>query len=463
MSSSTRAARHHLIHPMAPNIQTGPPQVHHAVRRGQCGADGRSSVLAAEAPARRGPAHRRLAVDARGGVKRLDWTPRGELATYADCSGQRTFFDYDPLGRLVRSTDALGHERHYRYDAAGRLVALRQPDGGEQHYAWDAEGRLLAYTDPLGATTEYRYRAGGQPVERTDANGERLSYVYDRAGRLVQLVNENGALYRFGYDAADRLTDEIGFDGRHQRYGYNAAGELVHLIEAGGSEHGPGKITRFARDVLGRLLAKRSEGDAACDTRYAYDPLGRLTAADNPAAQIAFAYDPAGQLLRETQTLAGIAAPRTLAHGYDPLGYRSDTTLPDGRSLHGLAYGSGHLHQIDLEAADGTHQTIADIGRDALHQRRFYPPPAVEPRRRRRPRRAHLGRPPWRARHPLRLRHRCAHHRRHRRPGQDPPPAVGRAGQLVSRTHCSGQSHHHRPAWRSLQTADRRRATDGAS
>ena len=49
--------------------------------------------------------------DARRGTKRLDWTPRGELATYADCSGQRTLFDYYPMG-LVRSTYAIGHQQN---------------------------------------------------------------------------------------------------------------------------------------------------------------------------------------------------------------------------------------------------------------------------------------------------------------------------------------------------------------
>jgi YD repeat-containing protein len=94
------------------------------------------------------------------------------------------------------------------------------------------------------------------------------------------------------------LSDEIGLDGRHQRYVYNAAGELTHLIEAGGSEQGPGRVTRYERDVLGRLTALRAEGDANCSARYAYDKLGRLVDASNPAAALAFAYDPAGQLFR---------------------------------------------------------------------------------------------------------------------------------------------------------------------
>ncbi|MCX8748674.1 RHS repeat protein, partial [Snodgrassella sp. B3088] len=65
-----------------------------------------------------------------------------------------------------------------------------------------------------------------------------------------------------------------------------------------------------------------------------------------------FRYDIIGNLLSET------TAQGTLSHQYDQLGNRIATTLPDGRTLNNLYYGSGHLHQINL---DGT--TITDIER----------------------------------------------------------------------------------------------------
>lgn len=304
--------------------------------------------------------------DARHGVKHLAWDATGNLVAITDCSGQRTGFSYDALGRLQSRVDALGGVTHYGWDAAGRLTAMTEATGATHRYEWSAGGKLLGYTDPLGATTRYRYNGHGEPVSRRDANGHALQYVYDEAGRLVQLVNENGDVARFGYDLGDRLCDETGFDGRHQRYCYNAADELTHLVEAGGSEFGPGKVTHFERDALGRLVSRWAEGDAACHARFTYDRAGRLLTADNPATAIAFAYDPVGQLLSETRTLAG-GAPRTLAHGYDVLGNRVETTLPDGRRLHWLFYGSGHLHQVNLEE-NGRHRIIADMERDALHR-----------------------------------------------------------------------------------------------
>jgi RHS repeat-associated protein len=325
-------------------------------------------------------------VDARGGIKRFQWSEAGELVAYTDCSNRTTKYDYDFFGNLVVVVDALGQKTAYDYDATQRLIRVVQPDGGIHHYQYDAEDRLVAYTDPLGASTKYRYNANGDPIERTDATGHTLAYRYDAANRLIALVNENGAAYLFRYDHADNLIEEIGFDGRVQRYCYNAAGELTHLIEVGalgGREPGPGKITWFSRDAMGRLIEKRhsdsgiAHNAAPALTAFTYDPLGRLTQATNPDAHIAFAYDALSQLIEETQTYlpANLKDTNTLfklQHRYDSLGNRIETTMPGpngeaGKRINWLYYGNGHLHQINVEE-NGEHHTIVDIERDQLHR-----------------------------------------------------------------------------------------------
>ena len=153
----------------------------------------------------------------------------------------------------------------------------------QHRYTWDGEGNLVRYVDPLGNATTWTYNGAGAPLLRTDALGHTLRYEYDRAGRLATLTNENGEHTRFGYDLLDRLTDEVGFDGRHQRYCYNAAGELTHVVERGGSDFGPGKVTRFERDALGRMTAKVHVGEAAehaASSEFAYDALGAADAGE---------------------------------------------------------------------------------------------------------------------------------------------------------------------------------------
>jgi RHS repeat-associated protein len=311
-------------------------------------------------------------IDAHGGSKRMDYNAAGQLTAYTDCSGQATLFDYDRDGNLTATTDALGHRSAYRYDRAGRLVGATYPDGSSEAYDYDALGRLVGHTDAAGQKTTYALDAEGRLLTRTNALGGTLQYGYDGAKRLAQLVNENGAVYAFRYDALDRLEQETGFDTRTTRYVYDKAGrplaktELGQTGAAGG--HGAGIVTNYRRDAAGRLIEKTVSGGTEQQqaagplvTSYRYDALGHMTAAANDDATVTLAYDPIGQLLEETSRTQGASS--TLRHAYDALGNRIQTVLPDGRTLNHLFYGSGHLHQINLDG-----EVVSDIERDATHR-----------------------------------------------------------------------------------------------
>lgn len=307
-------------------------------------------------------------IDALDKRKTLQWDDAGNLLAYTDCSGYTTRYAYDELGHLRSVTDALDQTTEHRFDPLGQLMQVTQPDGATHRYTWDGEGNLVRYVDPLGHATTWKYNGTGAPLVRVDALGHTLKYRYDDAGRLAVLTNENGEHTTFGYDLLDRLIDEIGFDGRHQRYSYNAAGELTHVVERGGSDFGPGKVTRFERDPLGRITFKHHLGEAAehaASSRFAYDALGRLTSATNGWSKVTFAYDQLGQLLKETQAHAEAIGGTVFEfrHQYDPLGNRTQTVLPGGRELNFLFYGSGHLHQANLDG-----QVISNFERDALHR-----------------------------------------------------------------------------------------------
>jgi RHS repeat-associated protein len=70
-------------------------------------------------------------------------------------------------------------------------------------------------------------------------------------------------------------------------------------------------------------------------------------------------------LLAETQALRGAVGDRKFEfkHQYDALGNRTQTVLPGGRELNHLFYGSGHLHQVNLDG-----QVVSNFERDALHR-----------------------------------------------------------------------------------------------
>ncbi|MGY2142755.1 RHS repeat-associated core domain-containing protein [Pseudomonas azotoformans] len=308
-------------------------------------------------------------IDATGKSKKLRWNPFGQLVEHIDCSGYPTRFSYDERGYLQVITDALGERTQFSYDAQGRLLTTQLPDGRTEHYQRDVSGQLVGYTDPAGHTTLYQHNRRGQVRQRTDAHGRQVQFGYDSYGRLQALINENGERYRFAWDAGDRLTEQQDLDGSAKRYSYDPL-DNVAAVTAVPAPYGNGLalvpetppapiVHRLQRDAVGRLIAKTTDDGR---TDYSYDAVDQLTAvtftdSQGDAQALGFAYDALGQLLCE-QSSAG-----NLQHHYDELGNLIQTQLPDGRWLNRLYYGSGHLHQINLDG-----QVISDFERDRLHR-----------------------------------------------------------------------------------------------
>ncbi|WP_250886214.1 RHS repeat-associated core domain-containing protein [Pseudomonas brassicacearum] len=308
-------------------------------------------------------------IDATGKSKKLRWNPFGQLVEHVDCSGYPTRFSYDQRGYLQTITDALGERTQFSYDAQGRLLSSQLPDGRTEHYQRDTAGQLTGYTDPAGHTTLYQHNRRGQVRQRTDAQGRQVQFAYDSFGRLQALTNENGESYRFAWDIGDRLTEQQDLDGSAKRYDYDRL-DNVAAVTTMPAPYGTGLalipetppapiVHRLERDAVGRLIAKVTDDGR---TEYSYDPLDQLTAVtftdlQGNAQTLSFAYDATGQLLAEN------SAAGSLQHHYDELGNLIQTQLPDGRWVNRLYYGSGHLHQINLDG-----QVISDFERDRLHR-----------------------------------------------------------------------------------------------
>ena len=308
-------------------------------------------------------------IDATGKRKTLRWNAFGQLLEHVDCSGYPTRFAYDPQGYLQAITDALGERTVFSYDAQGRLLASQLPDGRVEHYQRDTAGQLIGYTDPAGHTTLYQHNRRGQVRQRTDAHGRHVQFSYDDYGRLQALTNENGESYRFAWDAADRLVAQQDLDGSARHYAYDPLGNIT-LVTATPAPYGSGLalvpeappapiVHRLERDAVGRMTGKVT---ADGRTDYGYDTLDQLTAVTftdlkGDAHALGFAYDAIGQLCAERSQTG------TLQHCYDELGNLIQSQLPDGRWLNRLYYGSGHLHQINLDG-----QVISDFERDRLHR-----------------------------------------------------------------------------------------------
>jgi hypothetical protein len=150
--------------------------------------------------------------------------------------------------------------------------------------------------------------------------------------------------------------------------------------------------TQYIRDALGRLTEKRIGELALAEPaqphttplharlnistvhRFQYDPMHRLTQAvvvdvgvdagpqgerTQPIHTVNYTYSALGDLIQEEALDAQTSLATVLQHQHDALGNRTQTRLPDGRILNNLHYGSGHLHQINLDG-----EVIADFERD---------------------------------------------------------------------------------------------------
>ena len=266
-----------------------------------------------------------------------------------------------------------GYEVHTGIGKTGVVGVLRN-GSSPRKLGLRADMDALPIHEATGAAYSSRHQgcmyACGLPSSRQDAKGQQVRYEYDKAVRLTALVNENSMPYRFAYDASDPLIEEVRVDNLTRRFTYNDGGHLTRLDEIGYGENGeqPQRETLFERDPIGRLRAKLNR-DARQD--YAYDDVDRLLSIQGQPSGIGkqlgiieekleYAYDLLGRLTQET-TPQGV-----LGYEYDPLSNLTTLTLPDGRKVNHLYYGSGHLHQLNLDG-----QVISDMERDDLHREVF--------------------------------------------------------------------------------------------
>ncbi|MDR3212662.1 MAG: DUF6531 domain-containing protein, partial [Azoarcus sp.] len=289
-----------------------------------------------------------LRTDAKGATARWGWNDAGQIVAATDCSGHVTRAEYDRDGHLVALIDPLGERTDYCHDRQGRLIEAHLPDDTTRQWRWNAAGRLTRLIDGQGGETLWQWERG-RPARRIDAAGRIVDYLYD-AGELAAVVNENEEAYRFGRDAVGRIVAQTGLDGRRTAFTLDALGLPIEVREAAGT---PAEIrTTLERDLLGRLAKKTTRESITAYTRDARGQLthiARTTRGGEPIDEIGFAYDGLGNLITETQTVhrrllfPPSTTQQTITHQYDALGNRTATTLPDGRTLQFLHYGSGHL------------------------------------------------------------------------------------------------------------------------
>ncbi|MFJ9818285.1 putative T7SS-secreted protein [Streptomyces sp. NPDC101151] len=259
--------------------------------------------------------HLTSVTDPLGNTTRVVCDRGGLPVEVTDPLGAATRYNRDALGRAITTTDPTGAVTRLEWTVEGHLSARTAPDGTTESWTYDGEGNCTSHTDPIGGVSRFEYTHFDLLTARTGPDGVRYEFAHDSELRLTKVTNPQGLTWTYEYDAAGRLAAETDFDDRVQLYTHDAAGRLAHRTNP------LGQVIAFERNELGQVVRKVADGKV---TTYAYDFTDQLAQATNGDATLTLLRDRHGRLVSETVN------GRTLRHGYDELGRRTNRTTPAG-------------------------------------------------------------------------------------------------------------------------------------
>ncbi len=277
--------------------------------------------------------------DPAGGVWRYEYSAAGRRTAVVDPTGSRTETSYGAHGAAAELVDALGAVTTQGYDVFGNLADRTDADGGKWAFRHDALSRLTAWTDPAGGTWWQEHDVDGNPTGSADPTGVRTRITYDQAGR-VTAVDDGLVVTGTEHDELGRLVAEhviprvvsgsVTADGTTRTLAYDRCGRVI-------AETGPdGGTTRYAYTAAGRLA--RVEAPSGRTERHLYDARGRLAALVDGAGQWwELRHDPDGLLVERispaglVETLDRDAAGRVVRHHVPGRGTTACTYDPAGR------------------------------------------------------------------------------------------------------------------------------------
>ncbi|MEM9101447.1 MAG: LysM peptidoglycan-binding domain-containing protein, partial [Pseudomonadota bacterium] len=311
-----------------------------------------------------------------------------------DEHGQATKVTHSDNGVIGKVKVRIGVESAV-YDAWGRKVWSQQQGQAEKMYVWDAEDRLIDETQVV--------QNFSQDWQRQESQTLKTRYHYDRAGQLIRTeVMHDGVMQRqnernynaFGevtfqhQDGVDWLAEynqngvvvRQWIDTRLTEYRYNSFGEVLEEIAVGEKEDATDdRITRYARDSLGRIL---DTWGATGHTQRSYDRFGNLIAmVDALGHKVTYQYDERDLRIQEhhhhVELTEGEFQDVITQWGYDTQGLqtweqRGDQIRKQHYNLVGQMThrwdGEGNLTRMTYDALGRQHTLTDALGRMATTQ-----------------------------------------------------------------------------------------------
>jgi RHS repeat-associated protein len=253
-------------------------------------------------------------------------------------------YKYDGIGRLVSAVNAENHEAKVAYTPWTSTISdVIDTDPSHPH----ANTPRIQHFDPFGRLAD---------VTLVDEQGveHRAAYTYDLLGRLIASTDLDGrpAIRSVSYDGRGlRLRIDHVATGTRTAV-YDARNRLVSYWDP------RNQIVSRTYDVIGRLLTESVDG--VVQETYHYDVApgesGRLGRVDDNAGTVTFTYDAAGRVVSKSREVLGQTF--DVGYAYDPTGYQSQITYPDGTVVDFARHGDGRTKAVsgfvDALEYDGT-------------------------------------------------------------------------------------------------------------
>jgi RHS repeat-associated protein len=295
----------------------------------------------------------------------------GRVARRADPNGNEERFQYDKEGALLRFdrteltrdpvSDAVTATRcfaeSYVYDELGRPTERRGQTGAEQR-SYDSRGAIVETRNPLGDLVRSRIDVFGRTIETERPLGRRepgetlapvrTSFTFDRDDRLTSQTDALGRVTRFAYDTAGRLVATMLPDDSADASIYDRVGNLVrHRSRNGLLQHlqWDALNRRTGLEVDSSSLAPGAAFAGATVFRTTYDGIGRAVRLENDFAVNEVGYDSLGRAITETTTF-------TAATGSDPSRQYVLTRDFTNTALVSLTYPSGRVLRYERDRLD---------------------------------------------------------------------------------------------------------------
>ena len=226
---------------------------------------------------------------------------------------QPTRLKYDSFENCVKMTNPANHVTSYRFDVLNRNVGLTYPNGDEETFSYDPTSNLVAWNRG-GQVTTYFYDERSRLLQlECSATGDTLNWQYDDLDRVEGMQDSSGGETTYGYTNNDQLESIFRSDGKGITYHYDLNDRLQSI------EDNESETTAYQYNERNQVVSATHAGHTV---GYGYDIVGRRVRTDLPnGIQCRKSFDERNRLIYMNYQ-KGANPVLTYKYGHNQLGQR---------------------------------------------------------------------------------------------------------------------------------------------